>query len=604
MGQPLPCPAIVADTEVFSKYFLFVAKDLQTEEVFIIETRKGLREFYEKYKSHVWCTYNTDYDKYIIRAVLCGIDPKPINDAIIYGSEPIWRNVYVKNMGNKFPLITYDIKTTDKSLKVLEAFMGEDIKESSVPFDLDRCLTRQEKDEVIMYCRHDVEMAAKVFEIRIDDFLSHWNLVKQFNLPLEDLDKTASRLSLAILGCRRQPVRFDPEKNKYYEVVTSFGSEFDWTPPFSLQLNKYQHIENWFIDQCRRGKAGEYVYNNSLETTVAGCPCVFAWGGGHGALKQYQASGRIVCLDVKSLYPSLMIHCRYFSRNIQHYDRYVNIYHERLKIKHSNPSLSKAYKLVLNSTYGTFKDKYSHAYDPLMANNICIAGQLLLLDLMEKVEAYSGCRLIQYNTDGVYYLVDSDEDYRKLQSIAQEWMDRTKLELEEEIYSRIYQRDVNTYMLIAADGHFKAKGAIKKNSLLDNDIPIINEAIHNYFVHGTPIRDYINNCNELIKFQKVYKLQGKYNYVMHNGKKRNDLKVYRVFASKNNKDTALFKGSCNTPDKVELFAGCPKSCFIDNSKVAGRTCPDNLDKSWYIHQAERLLRTLDAPDLPLLASLL
>ncbi|MGL5717265.1 MAG: hypothetical protein ACRCX2_29910 [Paraclostridium sp.] len=52
-----------------------------------------------------------------------------------------------------------------------------------------------------------------------------------------------------------------------------------------------------------------------------------------------------------------------------------------------------------NSTYGASKDKFNNLYDPLMANNVCITGQLLLVDLLEKLEKGLGDKamLIQSN---------------------------------------------------------------------------------------------------------------------------------------------------------------------------------------------------------------
>lgn len=41
-----------------------------------------------------------------------------------------------------------------------------------------------------------------------------------------------------------------------------------------------------------------------------------------------------------------------------------------------------------NSTYGAMKDKFNALYDPLQANNVCVTGQLLLLDLIEHLEPY------------------------------------------------------------------------------------------------------------------------------------------------------------------------------------------------------------------------
>ena len=50
-----------------------------------------------------------------------------------------------------------------------------------------------------------------------------------------------------------------------------------------------------------------------------------------------------------------------------------------------------------------------------MANNICINGQLLLIDLIEQIEKRFGdtCQLIQANTDGNLVKLESPELYDK-----------------------------------------------------------------------------------------------------------------------------------------------------------------------------------------------
>ena len=41
-----------------------------------------------------------------------------------------------------------------------------------------------------------------------------------------------------------------------------------------------------------------------------------------------------------------------------------------------------------NTTYGAMKSEFNGLYDPKMANQVCITGQLLFLDLLEKLEPY------------------------------------------------------------------------------------------------------------------------------------------------------------------------------------------------------------------------
>ena len=251
------------------------------------------------------------------------------------------------------------------------------------------------------------------------------------------------------------------------------------------------------------------------------------------------------CED-NALYPSIMIEYGYLSRKLKNPQKYREIRDERLRLKKLKDKRQQPMKIVLNSTYGILKDKNNPLYDPLMSNNVCVTGQLLLLDLIEKVEPY--CQLIQSNTDGIYMLVENKETVKIIEDIAHEWETRTRLSLEFDIYNEIYQKDVNNYIIISEDGHYKSKGAyLKKLSPIDNDLPIINTALIEYFVHQTPIADTINKSNKLIDFQKVVKLtslykgvvygegvtetiDGKSKVVVKNGEHLRE-KVHRVFAS-------------------------------------------------------------------------
>ena len=49
------------------------------------------------------------------------------------------------------------------SLKVIEANLGMNIVETPISFNLDRALTDDEFDEVVKYCRHDVETTKDYF---------------------------------------------------------------------------------------------------------------------------------------------------------------------------------------------------------------------------------------------------------------------------------------------------------------------------------------------------------------------------------------------------------------------------------------------------------
>jgi DNA polymerase elongation subunit (family B) len=341
---------------------------------------------------------------------------------------------------------------------------------------------------------------------------------------------------------------------------------------------------------------GKKKKKRQLEVEIAGVPHVLGYGGIHGARECYHAEGIILCCDVASLYPSLIIEYNFMSRNVLSVEKYKQIRDERLRLKALKDAKQQPLKIVLNATFGTFKDQYNPLFDPLMSNNICIAGQLLLIDLIEKVEPY--CELIQSNTDGIYMKVEDMETVQKIKEIAAEWESRTRLSLEWDIHDKIYQKDVNGYILIDNNGKYKSKGGyLKKLNDLDYDLPIVNKSLVSYLINGTPIEKTINECDELREFQNVVKVSSKYLFGLHGEKKLKD-RVLRVFADKREDAQGVFKVKRKTnkegitQDVAEKIAGTPEKCFIENGEIKGKLIPEYHDKEFYVELANNRLNDI------------
>ena len=131
------------DFEVFKEDWLVVIIDTDKEIINeIVNDRSKLNEIYQANKNNIWIGYNSRrYDQYILKAILAGFNPKEINDFMIVEGKGGWE---FSSLLNKFPIINFDIMTSMHSLKQLEGFMGNNIKETSVPFDIDRKLTDME----------------------------------------------------------------------------------------------------------------------------------------------------------------------------------------------------------------------------------------------------------------------------------------------------------------------------------------------------------------------------------------------------------------------------------------------------------------------------
>ena len=137
------------DFEVFKYDWLLVALDpIQKKEHIIVNDQFKLERLYRSYKNDIWVGFNCrDYDQYILKAILCGFDPKRVNDWIIVQDRKGWE---FSSLFHKYPLNLFDVMPNPPvSLKALEAFMGKNIHETSVPFTIDRRLTEQELKETI-----------------------------------------------------------------------------------------------------------------------------------------------------------------------------------------------------------------------------------------------------------------------------------------------------------------------------------------------------------------------------------------------------------------------------------------------------------------------
>jgi DNA polymerase len=587
-----------------------------------------------------------------MKGIICGFNAKKISDFIFVNGKEGWQ---FSSLLNRIPMINYDVMPNPPiGLKTLEGFLGSDIRETEVPFDIDRKLTQKEIEQTIFYCRHDVEQTINVFLEKLDDFNAMHGIVQAFDhIPLSCIGDSEARITAKVLECHK----------------TNFEDEFDYFFLPCLQIKKYKYVMDWFAsavedctaemkakyNECKRKEKeattqkerdkymkeswkyvvdddytwSMYFYKRALTTDIAGIPHTFGFGGLHGATeKPTHKKGLLLHVDVTAYYPSLLIAWGLVTRAATN-DNYKLVYDTRnelkkKQIKASTKAESKKfkkmqlpYKKMINALSGAMKDKTNPAYDPRNNNCMCINGQLMLLDLIEHLEVVPGFELIQSNTDGLIILIpDTDAAFEMVDDICYEWETRCSTDicnilLELDTISEIYQKDVNNYLWVSADGSVERIGAyVKELSPIDNDLPILNTALVAYMVHKTPVEQTINQCNDLMQFQKIVKLSNNYKWVEHESgipektitgvrvKKtllnytesiRYTYKSYRVFASNRETNGRILKCG-GKRGKGEKFANTPDHCFIYNDSVVGVDVPDYIDKSWYIDLANKRLK--------------
>ena len=620
---------IFYDFEVFEYDWLAVFIDVTNrKEHVIINSPDKLKVLYEANRKDIWVGFNNrHYDQYIMKGILLGMNPKRINDWIIAEKKEGWQ---YSRAFNKVQMINFDVMPNPPvGLKTMEGFMGSNIKETDVDFRIKRKLTKEEIEQTVKYCRHDVEQTIKVFLEKIDNFNAVHGIIKAFpkETSLYDIGDSEARITAKVLECQRR----------------DFKDEFDFFFLPCLKLKKYKYVQDWFA--ARRKEAlriglqdfdkydkRSWYKSQNLDTIVAGIPHSFGFGGLHGAPdKPIHKKGQILHVDVNNYYPSMLIAWGLVTRAATN-DNFKLVYNTRKAMKKKQIAAAKAgnkaeakrwkkaqlpYKKMLNALSGAMKDESNPAYDPRNNNCMCINGQLMLLDLIEHLEVVPGFELIQSNTDGlIIWIPDTDEAFDMVDDICFEWEQRCSTEqcsilLELDNISEIYQKDVNNYLWIGVDGSIERIGSyVKELSAVDNDLPIINKALVDYMVDRIPVEQTINQCDDLIMFQRIVKLSDKYDWVEHEhctplvshigkrviktvyeypNKEKYTYKSYRVFASNDMKDGRLLKRKVVKP-KGAKFGDTSEHSFIYNDSVVGMKIPAKLDKQWYIWLAKARLK--------------
>lgn len=578
------------DFEIFQYDWMVVIIDYSTRrKKVIINNRDELIKFYELAKdNYIWIGYNSrNYDSVILKGIILGMNPKELNDKLIIdGLKPF----QISKEFNKIQLYSYDTMVNrGESLKQLEGMMGHMIKESDVDFNINRKLTRDEINETIYYCTHDVEETIEVFENTKSDFDAVFGLINLFNLPLTYITKTKAQLTATILGAKKMSTPSSPEDYRFVDC---------------LKLDRYNWIKDWY-DKNRSDKTinekGKEV-TKGLTTDIFGLKHQLGIGGLHSAIPKYYTDNSdgsiIVHQDIASYYPNMMVNHGLLSRAVEEPDRFKKMLEQRLQYKAEGNPLNKCLKISINACYGVTNDQFNPMYDPQRSREITINCQLLLVDLIEKIETQLGselCTYIQGNTDGLIFKLKNKEAYDKLIEISSEWEDRTGFKFEYDEISKIAQKDVNNYVFEFTNGKLECKGSyLQFNKPLKNDMSILNDALREYLIHGTPVEDTINNCNDLIKFQHINKIGGSYYKVMWGDKELKE-KVIRTFACKKDlpglfKVKKVINKDGEEVDSIQKVANNSEHIFIDNGDITDKKCPEYLDKQWYIDEANKRVK--------------
>lgn len=512
------------------------------------------------------------------------------------------------------------------SLKDKEACMQLDIRESTVPFDKED-LTDEDKAEIISYCKHDVWSSMQFYKIVLKPFVATKLLVgKVFNIPMDVCYKsTNAQLSAKALGAVKK--KFNDAERVSIVIPNELKDYIRYALPEHIVHRICTSKDSYEVELF----GNDVTYANGGIHSVPIKPKELKKTEGFSTIVEANDEWALVNADAASFYPATMIHWHGLSRAVHHPEKFAEMYHARLNFKKviepfedkygKHPELapkeeydhykycketSQAYKLILNTTYGASGNKYLALYDPYMTTYTCRIGQLLLTSLANNIYKQIGkenVAIIQTNTDGILcYIRRNNMELLKL--ICDQFTEVTHIMIELEEEKKIWQRDVNNYIMLKKNGKVKSKGGFFVTDMIQPgynrvrplDCYVCRDAIKEYLINGEDIVEHIYNEEDISKFvvtcskvsaSGIYRTytDGRPPETLHRCNRAyattdtscGEIKVYRM------RKGVRSDGRC---------PGCPPHAELINEDLRRydmRVLRERIDYMWYINETIKLL---------------
>lgn len=546
------------------------------------------------------------YDLVIANAIYQGFTPeqvKIVNDLII-NPGCAWdtkEHIRLQSFAKKklYGVVYQDLfDDNDGSLKEKEAILGLNILESSVPFDKED-LTEFDKEDVIVYNKHDVFASMYYFVVVMEGYVKNKLVIgKKFNIPESECYMcTNAKLVAKALGAKR----------------TEFADEekVDIDLPEKIVPYCNENLPSKVLEQIRTSTKGLSIklFNNDVDFGNGGIHSVYANNLYVEADDEYILMNK----DAASYYPSMLIQFACLSRAVTDQSVFKNIYDERIYLKHKPDKTQEeedfqlANKLVLNTTFGASGNKYLDLYDPYQCTRCCRVGQIFLASLACKmVKGIPNLQVIQTNTDGI--LVYFPRKYKYLvDEMGQEWSNVSGINMEDDVVEKIWQRDVNNYLLVKEGGKIKRKGLwlmetwTKPGYFLISPLTayVSQKAAIKYLVDGVDPVETIILDDDLLDFCMTCKKGPTYRGVVQkfsDGHEETLFKCNRIIATTDTKKGMLYK--------IKMYKGNIQYTKMPNIPEHCQTMNDDLstynfrEVQRYLDYKFYIMRTMDLLNIP------
>lgn len=645
---------LVIDTECYSAYWLLMALDTITGEVFVFQTFEGypldvvgVRNLLTRY---TLVTFNgIGYDLPMITLACTGASTqklKAASDDIIVNQLKHWHFYRAYGLSEPYSLDHIDMIEVAPGRGSLKAYGGKmhTRKLQDLPYAPDMHIEWPHRVFTREYCRNDLQVTAELYATFTAQIKLREDMSAEYDVDLRS--KSDAQIAEAVM---KTLLPFKPAKS-----VVEVGKEFYYTVPDWMKFENLNLLEllaeapfvinekggvspafhatflDWPDKQLRRDVRGAWV---KQPATWQFCPTVIgetSYAMGAGGLHSMESTVTWRASETKSLrspdveayYPNLIVKTQIFPKQIgpiflTHYKGWKDRRTAAKKIK--DKKTANSLKTLNNGTFGKLLSKYSIFYTPEGGITVTITGQLALLMLIEQLEI-AGIHVVSANTDGLVIFTERTNDWMT-DAIIVWWESITGFTMEMTEFSMVAAASVNAYVAFQTDGDVKLKGAFAPPNPGASGWPnptgqICVDALVAYLKNGTPMRDTIMACTDIRQFVYVRSVVGGATYHRNAPmqKKATQTAMRAIVGDIRDKaellatyDAAVVASMADGQylgKVVRWYYGQGSTACIVN-KTGGRVprtegcrpmmeltdaLPDDLDFEWYVREAESLLK--------------
>tara|TARA_R100000541_G_scaffold34564_1_gene42966 strand:- start:2733 stop:4505 length:1773 start_codon:yes stop_codon:yes gene_type:complete len=525
------------------------------------------------------------YDLPMIAAALKGYTNeqlKMLSDELIISGKPGWlvcknKKLYVPNKWDHIDL--FNVAPGAASLKIYGGRLHSK-KLQDLPIEPSANIKPSEREPMRLYCRNDLDTTEDLFNAIRKQIDLRITLTDKYGIDLRS--KSDAQIAEAII--KQYLEGYGVNVVKRSTAIKPFKYRLpDWV---KFETDVFNDMLDKVIDcTFKVNDKGSVVLAKELNKAIGfyGAKYKFGIGGLHS-----QEKSQVIIpskdemfgeFDLTSMYPTIIIEQELYPEHLtsKFLDVYTMIKDERVKAKNEGNSIvDKAYKILLNGSYGKFGSKYSYLYSPELLIQTTITGQLSLLMMIERLEL-AGVNVVSANTDGIN-VVFKKLQHNEVETLIYQWELETGYNFEWTPYAATYSRDVNNYVAIKQGGGVKGKGAFAEPNLMKNptnEICII--AVKEYLANSTPIEQTIKACKDITKFISIRSVTGGAVW-------RDEYlgKAVRFYYSTDG-DVITYKKNGNKVPRT------------DGAKPLMNLCdelPSDLNKQWYIEESISMLADL------------